>query len=1661
MKLSNLAFAAICLAFACGDSPELPAAQPTPASVGLDLQPGDHICLVGNTLAERMQHHGWLETLVHSRFPRHELVFRNLGFSGDELKLRLRSANFGTPDAHLARHQADVIWAFFGYNESFGGPAGVQQFKRELDDFLKHTLAQKYNGTSPPRLVLFSPIAHEDLQDRNLPDGKDNNARIQLYTAAMGDVAAANGVLFVDLFTPSLELYRTANEPLTINGIHLNEQGDRLVASASDRALFGGQPSIRRDPAQLARLRQAVLDKNFHWFHGYRTTDGYSIYGGRADLKFVNDQTNREVMQREMEVLDAMTANRDRRIWAVAQGGDLQVDDGNTPPLIEVITNKPGPLAGGKHIFLGGEEAIGQMTVAKGMKVNLFASEEMFPEMINPVQMSFDTQGRMWVAAWESYPHWKPKEPMNDKLLIVEDTDGDGRADRCSTFADQLHNPTGFEFWGGGVLVAMAPYLLFLQDTDGDGRADLRERVLGGLDSADTHHTANSFTLDPGGALYFQEGTFHHTQVETPWGPPQRCANGAVFRYEPRAQKFEVYVSYGFANPHGHVFDGWGQDIVIDGTGAVPYHGALFSGHVEFPQKHSKSPPTVYQQRTRPCPGIEILSSRHFPDDMQGDLLVGNVIGFQGIVRYKLADQDASFTAVEMEPIVSSSDPSFRPADFEIGPDGALYFTDWQNPIIGHMQHNLRDPSRDRLHGRVYRVTYEGRPLLLAPKIAGEPIDRLLERLKEPENRVRYRAKIELSARDSQEVLTAVDRWIAGLDRTDAHYEHHLLEALWTYQHHNVVNPELLVRLLASPDFRARAAATRVLCYWRDRVGSSMELLKRLAADEHPRVRLEAVRAASFFTAPEAVEIAEIAAERPTDRYLEYVRNETLRTLEPYWKNALAENRPIHFTTEAGARFLVRNIATDRLLKMDRNEIVYRELLLRPGLQDEVRSEAVRGLAKLSNRSELQIVIDAIGSLDELQQNPDVSVVFDLVRQITGRSAMELASARAELEGLAISARQPVFRQIGFVSLINIDGGVDKAWELATRSVGSLVDFVNALPMISDPGVRAGLYARIEPLLRGLPDPLASSVGDSAGTYGRFVRIELPRRGTLALAEVEVYSQERNVARQGKASQKNTANGGVAERAIDGNTSGRFDDGGQTHTEEDTNNPYWEVDLGREMPIDKVVIYNRTDRRYGRRLGDFTLKVLDQNRGIVHSKERNPAPEEKAEFELSGGGPIAAVRRAAMTALTHVRGEETKTFQALAEFVRTDVDRLAAIRGLQRIPRATWPKEEAKPLLDVLVSSIRAIPAAERTSPEALDPLEFASTLAALLTPDEARKARSVLDELGVRVIRIGTLFERMSYDQDVIAVKAGKPVEFIFENSDLMPHNLVITRPGALEEIGLLAEATAQQPDAAGRHYVPQSDAVLLASKLLQPRDVQKLSFTAPTQPGVYPYVCTYPGHWRRMYGALYVVEDLDAYLENPEAYLASHALPIRDALLKDRRPRTEWKFDDLSVAVADLGRGRSYSSGKQMFQVATCVACHKLEGAGNQFGPDLAALDPKLTSLDILKELIEPSEKINEKFQSYLFELTSGLVVTGLVLEETPESIKLIENPLAKAEPIVLRRSDIASQQKAPISMMPKGLLDKLNREEVLDLIIYITARGNKDHELFHGNQHQHARH
>lgn len=863
--------------------PSAPAAEPK-----LALKKGDHVVLVGGTLAERMQYFGGFETLLHSRFPDLEVVVRNLGWSADELTLRPRSKDFRDHGHTLADHRPNVLLAMFGFNESFAGPAGLPKFEADLKNFLKAPQAidqftsvrSQWDRTADKevdlaplaslrQVVLVSPIAYEKSASPKTLDVDDANERLEAYVAAMERVAREAGVSFIDLFHPSLEAYAEAaqkNAALTINGIHLSAPGEYRIGEILNEALFGPAD----DRAVSAELHAAVNEKNLQFWYDYRAINGFYIYGGRkAPFGVVN-------FPAEFAKLRKMTAVRDRRIWDIAQGKQPSgtIDDSETGEFTKIETNFKTAVQ-----LTSPEDAAKLFELPEGYEVNLFASERDFPDLANPVQFAFDAKGRLWVTTMPSYPMYLPGTPVDDKILILEDTDGDGRADKQTIFADKLHVPTGIELGNGGVYVAQQPNLMFLKDTDGDDQADVRELVLHGFDSADSHHSISAFTYDQGGALYFEEGTFHHSQIETPYGP-ERCANAGVYRWEPRTWKLDVFVSYGFANPWGHVVDGWGQNFVADASPGANYFGAAFSGDVDYPNKHGNLKQFLVKQ-WRPTAGCELISSRNFPAEAQGNYLLNNCIGFQGVLQYKMREDGSGFAADPVDPLLKSGDPNFRPVDIEFGPDGALYVCDWFNPLVGHMQHNLRDPNRDHHHGRIWRVTYTKNPLVTPPKIAGQPIADLLNILKgEPEERARYRTRIELWSRPTADVVTELKSWLAGLDSTSADFEHHRLEALWLHQAHDVVDEALLNAVLKSPDSRARAAATRVLCYWRDRVKDPLALLRQQVTDVDPRVRLEAVRALSFFHSEEALEVAVESLIYPQDDYLKYVLDETMKTLD-------------------------------------------------------------------------------------------------------------------------------------------------------------------------------------------------------------------------------------------------------------------------------------------------------------------------------------------------------------------------------------------------------------------------------------------------------------------------------------------------------------------------------------------------------------------------------------------------------------------------------------------------------------------------------------------------------------------------------------------------------------------------------------------------------------
>ena len=417
--------------------------------------------------------------------------------------------------------------------------------------------------------------------------------------------------------------------------------------------------------------------------------------------------------------------------------------------------------------------------------------------------------------------------------MILEDTNGDGKADRCKVFADGLHVPTGIELGDGGVYVSQMPNLMFLKDTDGDDRADSRELVMHGFDTADSHHAMHAFTWDPGGALHWQEGTFHYSQVETPYGP-RRCNEAGIFRWEPRTKKFDVFVSYGFANPWGHYIDRWGQNFVADASGGANYYGTAFSGQVIYPQKHGGMK-QFFPMQWRPTCGCELVYSRHFPDDTQGDYLLNNDIGFQGILRYRVKEDGSGFSGTPVEPLLQVVRPELPPGRASVRPRRGALRRRLVQPA-GRPHAALAPRPEPRPHPRPDLADHLSRAARCSsqPKIAGATVPELLDLLKV----VRRPGALSRPPRAARAAragsLAALEKWVAGLDKSDPEYWRQMLEALWLHQSLDEVDEPLLKQMLTCPEPRARAAATRVLCYWRDRVGEPLELLAQAGQRRAP-----------------------------------------------------------------------------------------------------------------------------------------------------------------------------------------------------------------------------------------------------------------------------------------------------------------------------------------------------------------------------------------------------------------------------------------------------------------------------------------------------------------------------------------------------------------------------------------------------------------------------------------------------------------------------------------------------------------------------------------------------------------------------------------------------------------------------------------------------------
>ena len=811
----------------------------TSAAADFELQRGDRVLLLGDGLIEQEQYFGWVELMMTTAFPDRDVTFRNLGWSADtpagDSRLGLSLVQAGRePDGEgwkqlrqqLELTRPSVLVMGYGMASALeSDEAGVKTFVRDY-----RRLLQAAESISPGvRFVFLSPL-------QRLQADHPQRSVLERYTAAIRSLAETHEAPFIDLT-------EVANDrSFRKDPIHLNGVGYRQLAMAIEKGL-GWAPSGWRDDPHAERLREVILRKNEWWFHRSRPANMAYVFGFRKHEQGQNAS--------EIPKFDALIREEERRI---AKLRDLETAD----------VKAPEPRFESKFAEYEAQ-ATPEFTMGDELEVTLWAEN---PQLNKPIQINFDPEGRLWVASSEAYPMIEVGQSPPDKILVLEDTDGDGKAESSTVFADGLLIPTGVAPGDGGVYVAQSTDLLFLKDTDGDGKADLRRRVLSGFGTEDTHHNLHTLTWGPDGRLYMNQSVYTRTNAETPRGVVRLLAGGG-FRYNTDSMRMQIFFR-GLWNSWGHQFDRFGQSFLSDGAG---FEGIAYA----FPGATFNPTPGARRQLGLISPGkypkfcsLEVISGDSFPPAWQGSIVTCDFRANR-VTRFSLQEQAAGFVTRQEDDLMRTSASTFRPIDVKQGPDGALYIADWSNPIINHGEVDFRDERRDRWHGRIWRVSWKGADEKKRVNLRSQPTRRLLDNLLSAGRYTRDQSRRVLIERG--DIGPALDAWMHRQQEPTAR-----LEGMWLYQALGALE-RLPLDLLESDNANVRAAAVRVLGDFSDpntdypqRLSweSAAELLEPRVVDDHPRVRLEAVRALGKFGTADAAFLALRSLSEPADRFIEF-----------------------------------------------------------------------------------------------------------------------------------------------------------------------------------------------------------------------------------------------------------------------------------------------------------------------------------------------------------------------------------------------------------------------------------------------------------------------------------------------------------------------------------------------------------------------------------------------------------------------------------------------------------------------------------------------------------------------------------------------------------------------------------------------------------------------
>jgi len=518
----------------------------------------------------------------------------------------------------------------------------------------------------------------------------------------------------------------------------------------------------------------------------------------------------------------------------------------------------PGPA-------LSPQDAIAKMTVPEGFSVELVASE---PDIQNPVAMTFDERGRIWITESFEYPRLEAG-PGRDRVKVLEDTDGDGVTDKVTIFAEGLNIPSGIAVGHGGVWVANSPDILFLQDTDGDGKADKREVVVTVFGRDDTHELPNSLNWGPDGYLYGLNGVFNYSNVKQNGKEfPFTCA---MFRINPRTREFEVFAE-GTSNPWGIAWDPEGSAFisacVIDHLWHITESGYYHRQGGPYPQFTWKIESIVdYQHQLAAYCGIEYFDSDAYPVEYRDRLYMGNIHG--GCINVdEVTRHGSSYRGKAAPDFLTANDVWFMPVSQKTGPDGSLYVLDWYDRFHCYQDARALPDKVDRSYGRLYRVRYQDTPRAKPFDLTKESGDELIARLQNPNLFYRSLAQRVLCERADAATNKKLEALALNSDVTHKTRMH----ALWSLVGQGVLDADFHEKLLNSSDASLRAWGVRAAGNFAKIDDGLRDKIATMSADESVDVLLQVAIAAGKIEGLDAMPIwVEVLANSGDDKLIPHI----------------------------------------------------------------------------------------------------------------------------------------------------------------------------------------------------------------------------------------------------------------------------------------------------------------------------------------------------------------------------------------------------------------------------------------------------------------------------------------------------------------------------------------------------------------------------------------------------------------------------------------------------------------------------------------------------------------------------------------------------------------------------------------------------------------------